>query len=329
VAEPVEVPVAEAEAMAHAGPVTPTMWETSALPALDAPREANPREVEEGASHEPAPGQVASEEILLGSSSAEAVASEALVQSSASSEPAVTEASMSEAPTSEPSISELSPPPELLHDEAPNGADYETAAASEELAAVGEEASGETSAAAFVSAEAAAQAVEPVLDVHAETVEFTGTPAAADEDAGITAPPADADPANTADTVETRWSPADDIELLLETEPAQSLPPDVEQTNPQEDLDDLFEPLPAAHAVPLVAVSAVQSEARQQTFSADLPPSALSSPVTQTAVLPVQARPPAATRPAPVGQAIPRPAPNDPLAAVRALSAEELIALFS
>jgi hypothetical protein len=33
--------------------------------------------------------------------------------------------------------------------------------------------------------------------------------------------------------------------------------------------------------------------------------------------------------PAPVASAISRPAPNDPLAAVRALSAEELIALFS
>jgi hypothetical protein len=339
VADPVELPVAEAEPMAHAGPVTPTMWETPAPLAAemrtsdrDAPRDANPEDDEEGASHEPAPGRAANEEILPGSLSDEGVASEALAQSPASSEAAVTEASTSEASmrpaaASEQSISELLAISELPHDEAPSGVD-ETAAAGKELATAGEEASGETSAAAFVSAEAVAQAVEPVLDVHAETVEFTGAPAAADEDPGIAAPPADADTANTGDAVETRWSPADEIELLLDIEPTQSSPPPVELTSPQEDLDDLFEPLPAAHAVPPVAVSAVQREAGQQT-SPDLPAPTASSPATQAMALPVQARPPAAAGPAPVAQAIPRPAPNDPLAAVRALSAEELIALFS
>ena len=340
VADPVELPLAEAEPMAHAGPVTPTMWETPASPAaemrtsdLDVPRDANPEDDEEGASHEPAAGQVANEEILPGSLSDEGVASETLAQSPASSEPAVTEGSRSEASmrpaaASEQSISELLAISELPHDEAPSGAD-ETAAAGKELATAGEEASGETSAAAFVSAEAAAEAVEPLRDLHAAAVEFTAAPAAADESPGIAAQPADASTANTADAVETRWSPADDIELLLETEPAQSPPPADEPTSPQEDLDDLFEPLPPEQAVQPVAVSAVRSETRQQTFSADLPPPALSSPVTQTAASPLQARPPAAARPAAVAQAIPRPAPNDPLAAVRALSAEELIALFS
>jgi hypothetical protein len=307
------------------------MWETPALSAaemrtsdLDAPRDANPGDVEESASAEPTAGQVANEEIWTGSLSDEGVASEALAQSPVSSEPAVTEASMSEAPTSEASINELSAAAELPHDEAPSSADHEMAAASEELAAGGGEASGETSAAAFVSAEAAARTAEPR---RAETGEFTAAPAAAAEDRGIAAPTAEADPANTDDAVETRWSPADDIELLLETELAQSSPPTVEPTSPQEDLDDLFEPLPQEQELQPVPVSAVRSEARQQIFSPDLPAPAVSSPVTQTVASPVQATPPAAPRPAP--EAIPRPAPNDPLAAVRALSAEELIALFS
>jgi hypothetical protein len=63
-------------------------------------------------------------------------------------------------------------------------------------------------------------------------------------------------------------------------------------------------------------------------FSGDLTPPASSSPVMQTAALQVQP-PPLAAAPAPVTQGIPRAAPNDPLAALRALSEEELIALFS
>lgn len=341
VSERVDLPGAEAQAMARAGPVTPTMWETRASPAAETrtsdhevPREPNPGDVAEGASHQPAAGQVANEEILPGSLSDEAIASGALAQPPVRSEPAVTEASMSEASmrpgaASEQSISELLAMSERPHDEAPSGADAETATASEGLVTAGAEVSGETSAAAFISSEAAAEAVEPVLDLHAAAVEFTAAPAAADESSGIATLPAGADTANTADAVEARWSPTDDSELRLEAEPAQSTSPGGEPTSLQEDLDDLFEPLPPEQVVQLATVSAVLSEATEQTFSPDLPPPAVSLPVTPAASAPVQAQPPAAARLAPVAHAIRRPAPNDPLAAVRALSAEELIALFS
>jgi hypothetical protein len=90
----------------------------------------------------------------------------------------------------------------------------------------------------------------------------------------------------------------------------------------------LFEPLPLEHeGRPAVASTATPESARQM-FSRELPPPAFSSPVTQTAASPVQ-RAPLAVAPAPVAREIPRPAPKDPLAAVRALSEEELIALFS
>jgi hypothetical protein len=76
---------------------------------------------------------------------------------------------------------------------------------------------------------------------------------------------------------------------------------------PQEDPADLFEP----GAVPI-------------------PPVETTIPVTADATVPAEppAEPPRAVPPPPV-RAIPRPPGNDPLAAVRDLSAEELIALFS
>ena len=80
---------------------------------------------------------------------------------------------------------------------------------------------------------------------------------------------------------------------------------------PQEDPADLFEPPPV---LPESAATSVEAAA----------------PV--TADLPVPAEPPAEPPlavPPPPARAIPRPPGNDPLAAVRDLSAEELIALFS
>jgi hypothetical protein len=77
--------------------------------------------------------------------------------------------------------------------------------------------------------------------------------------------------------------------------------------SPQEDPADLFEP----GAVPTPLVEAA-------------------TPVTADA--PVPAEPPAEPAravPPPPARAIPRPPGSDPLAAVRDLSAEELIALFS
>ena len=99
-------------------------------------------------------------------------------------------------------------------------------------------------------------------------------------------------------------------------------------TSPQEDIDDLFEPLPLEHDARPAAASAATRESAQPKFSPELPPPAFSSAVTQTAASPVLPAPLAAA-PAPVARKIPHPAPKDPLAAVRALSEEELIALFS
>jgi hypothetical protein len=89
----------------------------------------------------------------------------------------------------------------------------------------------------------------------------------------------------------------------ISTEPVPS-----PQPNPQEDPADLFEP-----------------------GAAPIPPVEAPTPVTADA--PVPAEPPAepsrAVPPPPPVRAIPRPPGSDPLAAVRDLSAEELIALFS
>jgi hypothetical protein len=80
---------------------------------------------------------------------------------------------------------------------------------------------------------------------------------------------------------------------------------------PEEDADDLFEPQPVATPPDMASVEATVSE---------------------TADAPLPAEPPAEPPllvPPPPARAIPRPPAGDPLAAVRALSEEELIALFS
>jgi hypothetical protein len=116
------------------------------------------------------------------------------------------------------------------------------------------------------------------------------------------------------------------------------MPTATQPAGAQEDLDDLFEPLQPESDVQQAAVNAVQPEPRQQMFSPELPPPAFSAserrpPAVAAAAMQVGA-PPAKlpsvpVAPVPAAPAIPRLAPNDPLAAVRALSAEELIALFS
>jgi hypothetical protein len=90
--------------------------------------------------------------------------------------------------------------------------------------------------------------------------------------------------------------------------PAQNLPSELQafspevMVSPEEDPGDLFELIPVPAPLPAAAVAAVE-----------LPPST-----------------PAQRLPAtPISHTIPRPPASDPLAAVRALSAEELIALFS
>ena len=94
--------------------------------------------------------------------------------------------------------------------------------------------------------------------------------------------------------------------------PAQNISPEP-VPGPQEDPADLFEP----GAVPIPPVETATSATSAPPVIADAP---------------VPAEPPAEPAravPAPPARAIPRPPGNDPLAAVRDLSAEELIALFS
>ena len=88
--------------------------------------------------------------------------------------------------------------------------------------------------------------------------------------------------------------------------PAQNFSTDT-VPDPQEDLADLFEPV-----------------------SVPTPPVEAATPVTaDTAVLAEPPAEPARTVPPPPARAIPRPPGSDPLAAVRDMSEEELIALFS
>jgi hypothetical protein len=197
-----------------------------------------------------------------------------------------------------------------------------------EVAASSEASGDEPSVAMKLAMHAVTEPAERPPELRAEATDLAVGRPADDENAGTAARSHDTAAQSADDAVETVLSAADDIESLLETEPADSPPTAVPPTSPQDDLDDLFEPLPLEHeGRPAVASTATPESARQM-FSRELPPPAFSSPVTQTAASPVQ-RAPLAAAPAPVAREIPRPAPKDPLAAVRALSEEELIALFS
>jgi hypothetical protein len=278
-------------------------WETHAAPEAEMPaREIEPAHDERlehiGRSEESANEPLASEEILLGSLSGEVVSGE---------EP-------SRAPLhSEEAASEQQP----LSEEVPR-----------EVASSSKASGEEPSVAMKVPMHAVTEPAEPTPELRAEATDLAVGRRADDENAGTAAQSHDTAAQSADDAVETVLSAADDIEALLETEPADSLPTALQPTSPQEDLDDLFEPQPLEHEARPAVASAATPESAQQMFSPELPPPALSSPVMQTAASPVQ-RVPLATAPAPVVREIPRPAPKDPLAAVRALSEEELIALFS
>jgi hypothetical protein len=133
-------------------------------------------------------------------------------------------------------------------------------------------------------------------------------------------------------------------------------PEDSKQTTHDSNIGDADRELPDVHAVATTTLSreweerreeatsasASEGEAASQVFSAASPASASAAPASMEAKLeakleakPESKPPPAPTLPPPRGnvgpatRAIPRAAPSDPLAAVRALSDEELIALFS
>ena len=188
--------------------------------------------------------------------------------------------------------------------------------------------------------------VEPVLEFLAEPADLLAEVPANDEntgvvqsaETGIIEPAKDGVGPSAPDTLEPTWSADDDIESLLEAEPADPLPAATQPVGAQEDLDDLFDPLPPEPDVQQAAVNAARPKPRQQMFSPELPPPAFSAselrpPAVAATAMQVgapPAEPPSVpVAPMPVAPATPRPAPNDPLAAVRALSAEELIALFS
>jgi hypothetical protein len=254
-------------------------WETHAAPEAEMPAPEIERPHDErlehvGRSQEPANEPLASEEILLGSLSGEV-----------GEEP-------SRAPLrSEEAASEQQP----LSEEMPR-----------EVASSNEASGEEPSIAMKVPMHAMTEPAEPPPEFRAEATDLAVGRPADDENAGTTARSHDAAAQSADDAVETALSDADDIESLLETEPADSPPTAAPPTSPQEDLDDLFEPLPLEHEARPAAASAATPESAQRMFSPELPPPAFSSPVTQTAASPAQ-RAPLATAPAPVAREIPTP----------------------
>jgi hypothetical protein len=232
-------------------------------------------------------------------------------------------------------VSELEPDAGLLSDEAPSSS------------VIAEQSSEEsTNAPSALVHDAAENEVEPALQLLALPADLPAEVPANDESTGIIepadtrfiAPAEDGVGPSVPDALEPTWSADDDIESLLEAEPADPLPTATQPAAVQEDLDDLFEPLPPELDVQQAAGNAIQPEARQQTFSPELPPPAFSTPELRPPAFAASAmqigaqpaEPPSVpVVPAAAARPIPHPAPNDPLAAVRALSAEKLIALFS
>ena len=127
--------------------------------------------------------------------------------------------------------------------------------------------------------------VDPVLEFLAEPAALPAEVPANDENTGVVQsaatgiiePAKDGVGPSAPDALEPTWSVDDDIESLLEAEPADPLPTATQPAGAQEDLDDLFEPLPPAPDVQQATVNAVQSEPRQQMFSPELPPPAFSA----------------------------------------------------
>jgi hypothetical protein len=157
--------------------------------------------------------------------------------------------------------------------------------------------------------------------------DLAGEVPANDENTGVIEPAEDGIGPSATDRSETTWSADDDIGSLLDAETAAPLPSTTQSRAGREDLDELFEPLPPEPDVKRAAVNAVQREP-QQMLSPELRAPAFPGSAVQIGASP--AEPPALlVTSAPAARTIRRPPPNDPLAAVRALSEEELIALFS
>jgi hypothetical protein len=122
----------------------------------------------------------------------------------------------------------------------------------------------------------------------------------------VETPAAEEIPGESASSEPTPGEPAPNEDVL----PARNFSAAL-VTGPEEEPDDLFEPPPDSTPLDTAAAEATVSE---------------------TADAPLPAEPPAQPPPVvppPPARAIPRPPAGDPLAAVRALSEEELIALFS
>ena len=251
-------------------------WETHASSEAEMPaREIEPHDerLEHiGRSQEPAHEPLASEEILLGSMSGEAVSGEEPSRAPLRSEEAASEQ-------------------QLLSEEEPR-----------EIASSSEASGEEPSVATKLPMHAVTEPAERPPELGAEATDLAVGRPADDENAGTAARSHDTAAQSADDAVETVLSAADDIESLLETEPADSPPTAVQPTSPQEDLDDLFEPLPLEHEGRPAAASTATPESARQMFSRGLPPPAFSSPVTQTAASPVQRAPLAA---APAGTIAP------------------------
>jgi hypothetical protein len=300
--EGVEPPSLETRQTPETVSVASREWETHAAPEaempayeIEPPHDERPEDI--GSLREPANDPLASEEILPGSSSGEAVSAE----------------ESSHAPLrGEEAASEQQPPSEGLSREA----------------APSSEASGEEPAVAMkVSMPATTEPAEP-LQLGAEGADLAAGFPADDENAGTAQQSRDSTAQSADDAVETALSAADDLDSLLEEEPVRPLPQAAQAAGLQEDPDDLFEPLPPeGEAGP--SAGAAMHEPPRQIFSPELPAPAFSSAAMQAEPSQGQPSPRPVGAAAPAARAIPRPPPSDPLAAVRALSEEELIALFS
>lgn len=304
----------------------PTFSEATVVSAPPTEAGSLPDEVPQSAATDDALPLILSEAMVVGEAPADAGSPRDDVPSTAAADDALPPVLADEAV-----VSELEPDAGLLPDDAPS-----SAATAEQSP---EESINQPSVPVHDTVE---DDVEPVLEFLAEPAEVPANDQSAgvvqSAETGIIEPAKDGVGPSAPDALEPTWSADDDIESLLEAEPADPLPTATQPAGAQEDLDDLFEPLLPESDVQQAAASAVQPEPRQQMFSPELPPPAFSASAlrppafaaTAMQLGPPPAKPPSVpVAPKPVAPAIPRPAPNDPLAAVRALSAEELIALFS
>jgi len=183
----------------------------------------------------------------------------------------------------------------------------------------------ERSVAEAIPAQGMLESAEPALRSHAEdAVTATGS-LAADETVG------DHEVERLHDTPDeiALASAAKDVEAPIEDEPRHLSPPEDLSAGPEEDPGDLFEPRTPQDKVHAVS-GAFRGEPRaNQVHAAESPEAAFSAPPMPTALPIEQSLQPPSVAEAPVAREVPRPTPSDPLAALRALSDEERIALFS